>query len=252
MPIQHKDLKGVVLPYITIDEFEPKSGESADVIVIAFYTCDQPPAKDLNTFIQRGTIDILDSDVSPNVDEEGRYLVFVELERNPQFRTQFDKLVKDVENTTGPMEWLVKPYLADEPMEIDDKKLNGFIIDEPNNYLEKADFKKVKKNESLEVDIKNFLQESYLNNVHLTDDKRYVIFNNKVAARIIAFGDRHDSLVETKLINSALSLFDLPVEVLTLRSMLGESWEVEKMDDKVVLSCNTNQLLIVSYPEYIY
>lgn len=252
MTIRHEDLKGVVLPFITIDEFEPKSGETHEVIVVAFYTTDLPPATDLNTFIQRGTIETLDSDVSPNVDEEGRYIVFVELVRSMDFEKQFRELVKDVENTTGPVEWQVKPYLAQEPMALDDPDLPGYIIADPTNYQEKSEYKQVKQNESLETDIKHFLKESYLSDVCLTDDKHCVIFNNKIGAKIIAFGNRYDTLAESKLTNSPISMFDIPVEVLALRNMLGESWEVEKIGDKVVLSCNTDKLLIISYPEYIY
>ena len=74
MSLKNGDLAGTVLQEVSIDEFEPKAGDDLEVIVVAFYLTDEAPAEDLNTFIQRGFIDTLDVEVSPNTDEEGRYL----------------------------------------------------------------------------------------------------------------------------------------------------------------------------------
>ena len=82
MSLKNEDLKGTILPTVSIDEFEPKAGDNENVIVVAFYLIDQDPAEDLNTFIQRGVVDTLDVEVSPNTDDDGRYLVFVEMARN--------------------------------------------------------------------------------------------------------------------------------------------------------------------------
>ena len=71
MSLKNGDLHGTLKPKVSIDEFEPKAGEDNDVIVVAFYLDDEDPAKDLNTFIQRGFIDTLDVEVSPNTDDEG-------------------------------------------------------------------------------------------------------------------------------------------------------------------------------------
>ena len=248
MPIFYEDLKDVVYPLISIDEFEPKSGDSKEVIVVAFYCMDRPPAADLNTFIQRGAFDILDSDVSTNVDEEGRYLVFVEFERNHDFPVKFMEFVKDIENTTGPQHWMVKPYLADVPMEITSNKLFKFVITEPDDYSEKDDLVDVMS----ESAIQSFLKNSYLSEIHLTSDKRHVIFNNKVAAEIVGFGNTQQVLQNCNLTEGALELFNVPDEVLTLRNMLGESWEVEKINNMVVLNTDSDTILVIKYPEIIY
>src|SRR4249920_668364 len=123
MSLKNGDLAGTVLPDVSIDEFEPKAGDEKDVIVVAFYLDDEEPAEDLNTFIQRGFIDTLDVEVSPNTDEEGRYLVFVEMSRNDTFPNKFQALLKDVENVAGEMEWEIKPYLADRTFDVNDPEL---------------------------------------------------------------------------------------------------------------------------------
>ena len=71
------DLEDLVLPILSIDEYESKIED--DGIVVGFYTQYKDPANDLNRFIQKSAIDILDSEVSPAPTEDGYFIVFVEL-----------------------------------------------------------------------------------------------------------------------------------------------------------------------------
>jgi hypothetical protein len=81
--LREGDLEGLVLPHLSIDEFETKLDD--DAIVVAFHVLDRDPANDLNRFIQKGAVALLDTDVSPAPNEDGYYVVFVELERNETF-----------------------------------------------------------------------------------------------------------------------------------------------------------------------
>src|SRR5690606_30290855 len=73
------DLKDLIKPVVSIDEFEPKIDPAA--IVLAFYAREEDPAFDLSRFIEFGPINsVLDTEVSPAPDEDGFYLVFVEIE----------------------------------------------------------------------------------------------------------------------------------------------------------------------------
>ena len=86
-------LKGTVLETITVDEFTPKSGVSEEVAVIAFRLNDDAPAQDLNTYIQRGYIDVIDAEVSPNPDEDGNYFCNMSSTRTPtQYRRKTYRL----------------------------------------------------------------------------------------------------------------------------------------------------------------
>ena len=38
--------------------------------------------RDLSRFIERGYIDVIDTEVSPGPDEDGNYMVFVEIDKN--------------------------------------------------------------------------------------------------------------------------------------------------------------------------
>ena len=71
------DLADLVLPMISVDEYESKIDDSS--IVIGFYIHDQDAASDLNRFLQKSPIQIIDTEISPAPDQHGYYIVFVEL-----------------------------------------------------------------------------------------------------------------------------------------------------------------------------
>lgn len=134
MSLTTNALKYTILPKISIDEFHPKAGTEDGVIVVAFYFRDQEPANDLNTFIQRGFIDTLDVDVSPSTDEDGNYLLFVELERNNGFPGVFKQLLRDIRNVTGKVDWAVSVFGTDQVYSLADTGLFSKIITDPNEY----------------------------------------------------------------------------------------------------------------------
>lgn len=107
------DLEHLILPSISIDEFEPKSGQPDNVVVVGFFAQDQEPANDLATFIERGSHKILDTEVSPAPDEEGRYLVFVEMNRDSEMFYNTTKIVKDISKLVNVDEWEFKFHGSD-------------------------------------------------------------------------------------------------------------------------------------------
>jgi len=84
-----------------MDEFKSKMGDDADILVVSFKVKEKEPATDLMSFIERGYDWVLDADVSTGELEDGDYLVFVEMERNPAAAKQVTELVKDILNLTG-------------------------------------------------------------------------------------------------------------------------------------------------------
>ena len=140
MGLRHKELAGMILPLVSVDEFEPKSGTVEEVIVVAFFANDELPAYDLDDFIDKSVVEFLDSEVSPNPNDEGQYLVFVEFKRQPNFWMKFYNLVEDVENVTGKQDWQVQPYLVPQLFELKDKALHDYVITREEDYVPRAEF----------------------------------------------------------------------------------------------------------------
>jgi hypothetical protein len=219
MSLKTGDLKGTVLPDISIDEFQPKAGDDKDVIVVAFYLDDQEPAEDLNTFIQRGFIDTLDVEVSPNTDENGRYLVFVEMSRDDSFPNKFQALLKDVENVTGEMDWQVKTYLADDQIfAFNDPALFNWVIIIPDEYVPKDKFKM----KEIDEGIQTFFNESLVsdltidgNTIKMTQNRRTIV------AEVVDVGDYDTVIGRNFLSESAFGIGQNSFEANVLQSMLG-------------------------------
>ena len=246
MSLTHNDLSGTILPVISLDEFNPKAGKTEEVIVVAFYAHDQEPADDLNTFIQRGVIDTLDVDVSPSTDDEGRYLIFVEMGRDHTFPEKFKALIKDIENVTGKQEWKVRTYLSnDKEFDYTDPAIYKYVITEPDEYVTKDDFMK----ESIQADVREFLKNSGV--VHLTVNENTVTMSagiNKIMTEVVDVGDYDAVIGRNFLKESAFDMGSRSMELRVLSSILG-NYSVTQLgnllcvgntdDDKIMLLKNT-------------
>lgn len=219
MSLNHGDLKGTILPDISIDEFEPKAGDETDVIVIAFYSKDQDPAEDLNTFIQRGFIDTLDVEVSPNTDEDGRYLIFVEMSRDDTFPNKFQALLKDIENVTGKLDWSVRTYLANDTIfKFNDPTLFNYIILQPESYVSRDKFKM----NDIKENINQFFQDALMSDLTL-DGNTIIISHNrqKIIAEVVDVGDYDVIIGRNFLKESAFGVGQNSYEANVLQSILG-------------------------------
>jgi len=244
MSLKNGDLNGKLLPDVSIDEFTPKAGDDKDVIVVAFYLTDEEPAEDLNTFIQRGFIDTLDVEVSPSTDEEGRYLIFVEMGRDDTFPNKFQALLKDIENLTGSITWAVKTYLSDDrEFAFNDPELFNYVILNPEQYVPKDEFKMKDIKEGIEM----FLKESYASN--LTVDGNIVTMSHNgrtIVTEVVDVGDYDTVIGRNFLSESAFGLENKPYEANILSNMLGNcdvlpigKYLCVNRDDTVMLVKNT-------------
>ena len=94
------DLKRLVAPVLSIDQFKSKMGDDSDIIVLGFIVDGKEPARELMSFIERGYDWVLDADVSSGELDDGQYFVFVEAERSVDAPENIDKLIKDILNLT--------------------------------------------------------------------------------------------------------------------------------------------------------
>ena len=235
MSFTRHDLEGTVLPLVTIDAFAAKSGLDEEVVVVAFYVIDQMPANDLNTFIQRGNSHLLDVEVSPNPDVEGRYLVFVEFLRNDTFEREFRALLKDVVNVAGDIAWEVKPFAANHTMALDDPDLFGFVITAIDDQEEKEDLD--------QVAIKEFLSTSLIDT--LTENKSNVIFNNRIIAKIVSIG-----YTTTDITRKQFDFLDESAEIKLLSTYFGNNYTLYEASTNtysniVVVDNNINQDVMI-------
>ena len=171
--MKHGELIDLVIPKVSLDEFSPKTGENKDVIVLGFYVDVLEPAKDLSNFIETGAYETLDVEASPASNDEGHYMVFVEMKRNEEVFEKLNKIIHDVENLSGKLLWKVKPYYAEEDYKLSENTWKEFVIVEPDMYVDKKTFQERRveaKEEEYKENLGNFLIDSLMSNVSLDKD----------------------------------------------------------------------------------
>lgn len=102
--LKRGDLNHMILPLISIDEFNSKIDDRT-VIVVAFYSYEEDPAHDLSNFIERSPQNVLDTDVSPAPTREGYYVTFVEIKRDSKFIPKLLKILTEIDNLTNVKQW---------------------------------------------------------------------------------------------------------------------------------------------------
>jgi hypothetical protein len=95
------DLSRLVKPVLSIDEYKSKMGDDADIIVVGFTIMSREPAEDLVQFIELSYDWVLDADISEGEQDDGNYIVFVEMERKHTAPKHIFDMLGDLMNLTG-------------------------------------------------------------------------------------------------------------------------------------------------------
>jgi hypothetical protein len=247
MSLQQKDLKGVVTNEISIDEFEPKTGEKENVAVFGFYVTEKQVGEDLANFLEKSTFDFRDVEVTPNPNPENLYMVFVEVDRNPGMIGMLREVAKDLLNITGEIDWKGKPLLSDESFDLKDPQLESNVKSTPEDYVTKDEHEANMKQEK-ETNIKDFvLDNTIATAVELTDSIITIKdgMKNKVKFEVISFGEGKPTLEEAGLTNLAIDYdFDRHL-IKTMENMRG-TLNILPINRNVVLhNPHTDQVLVV-------
>lgn len=123
--VEYGDLQSLISSNVSVAEFEPKTGDTNDVVVVGFYCKDEAPADDLASFIEKSVVDILDTEVSPNPDDNGFYMVFVEIE-NEQIMDKVFGLLEDVSRLAEIESWTIDFYEGSE-INIETKQITQWL-----------------------------------------------------------------------------------------------------------------------------
>ena len=221
--LKHGDLQGVVTNKVSVDEFEPKTGEKENIAVIGFYVTEQAAGDDLAKFISKSIHEHRDVEVTPNPNEDNFYMVFVEVDRKEGMVEGLRALTKDIINVSGKLDWQVKPLLSDSELSIDDPMLETIIKQSPETYQTKE--QQTEEAQQMKItEIQDFIK----NNTNVGD---CVLENNtltlkdykyKVQLEFIQFGEGKVTLEEAGISEAAIDYDWDKTLVSTLESMRGD------------------------------
>jgi hypothetical protein len=114
-------------------------GDDSDIIVLSFKVDGKEPALDLMNFIERGYEWVLDADVSSGELDDGEYLVFAEIERNPAAAEHIVGLLDDMMNLTDQKlsEWKFQYRKSANEHDITEEEILAMVPSSPVEYERK-------------------------------------------------------------------------------------------------------------------
>lgn len=221
--LKEGDLENLVLPVISIDEYESKLDD--DSIVVGFFVGDKDPASDLNRFIQKGYSDILDTDVSPAPNEDGHFMVFVEILRDQDFPKKMMDILDSLHGLTGNDGWQAVIYGEDQVIDITEEVLTEKV-------------RLISMEDELEEEVKSFFQESILDSLMLDNGILVLERGGQSQTYELIDLDTFENLSENNAVMGLPVRLDEESQGIrrSLETLLGDHWLVEHLGGYVVLS----------------
>ena len=256
MALRQHDLKNTMLKKISLDEFEPKTGDTKDVMVVGFHIHEQQAGKDLYKFLNHSIHEIRDVEVSPNPNPENYFMVFVEMDRNESSLDNIKSLVKEIENVSGNLDWNISTLLSEELIDLESDELNKFVQLNPETYLSPDDFKaqmaqeaREQEEQKLEAEaqdnsnkILEFLRGSSLLEAGINDNNLHMRGSKDIATlEIVNFGPAKEVMSELCISESAVKELDYSLR--KFNSMLGEMKAIP-ISEYIVVFGNNDDILV--------
>lgn len=243
--LHENDLDGVLIPVISIDEYHGKIDDES--IVISFFLTDPNAALDLSSFIESGPFDILDTDVSKSINEDGYYQVFIEMERTADFYDQLKDILDSIESLTKEPNWsFMSPRTKGDAVPFTKDRLKHYLFYKP---IEKDKDQNDSEADSMAEAVLEFLSNSNAKNVKLINNElmiegRYAFADNKFVTFSDASLIHHILGLSSKEPNKSPTIVE---SVKKLSGILGSEWLVESAGQFILVSSDysPNKILLL-------
>ena len=134
MALHPNDLEYMVSNVFEVDSYASKMGTDTDIVVLSFTVEEKGPADDLVNFIERGYDFVLDADATPGELKDGRYKVFVEIERNRHVPDQIMEILDGMGKLTGIDNFKFRYYKSFNSIPVNEETLAETIPTSKQDY----------------------------------------------------------------------------------------------------------------------
>jgi hypothetical protein len=134
MALRANDLEYLVKKVFEIDSFKSKIGTDEDICVLSFTVDGQDPAKDLVNFIEMGFNFVLDADASSGEMDDGKYRVYIEIERTRNIGEQIMEIVDGIKKLTAYTEMRFRYFKSFKSEEATLENLSAAVPSDKERY----------------------------------------------------------------------------------------------------------------------
>ena len=135
MTVKYGEMVNLVNTTISIDQYKPKIGEANETVVVAFEVAQEGAASDLSNLIETDIVETLDCDTSQGPNKDGKYLVFVEFNRDNKLHNNIQEMIKIVANASQITEWQFEYYKGDGALDLNEDNLTNSVLDNLDEYV---------------------------------------------------------------------------------------------------------------------
>ena len=128
------DLVRLVSTRFSVDQYKSKMGNDKDTIVLSFRVNEKFPAEDMVEFIEKGYEFVLDADKSSGEERNGKYSVFVEIERNRKAPANVKTLVDGLSKLCSVNQWKFRYYRQTLASDFSEKTFADLVPITPDDY----------------------------------------------------------------------------------------------------------------------
>jgi hypothetical protein len=221
----------LIKPLLSIDEYESKISDKR-AIVIGFFINDEDPAKDLSNFIDRSSLPILDTEVSPAPTPDGYYVVFVELQRDEEFPKNIIEMLKEIDNLTKIEKWEFQCPSHEEPLPVKEDIMKKYLVLSQDAIIDDYNLEKDQKESVKETT--EFWKFSLLDSIELNNDRITFI--------------KHNTPYKYRILNETITGgldFKFESDTRGLQQLLGPAYNVWSIGGKLVVE-HQNKSVVLS------
>jgi len=222
--LQAGDLKDLVSHIFEIDNYRSKMGEDRDVVVLSFTVESRHPAEDLVDFVEKGYQFVLDADMTPGELDDGKYRVFVELERNRQVAENICDMLYGIKKLTGIDGFKFRYYKSFNSLDAVKEQLEEIVPNDPRTYQQQIEERK-------QGTAEDFFSKTLPETVEMQDDliKIKKTYADPLMFRIVGYGHK-DTVLES--IEDKINVNDW-AEIIFLTKYFGD-YNITKFGNKLM------------------
>lgn len=234
MGLRAGDLKYCVEKTLEIDSFKSKMGEDKDIVVLSFSIKGEEPAHDLVKFIEAGYDFVLDADKTSGEQSDGKFRVFVELERNNKISSSILEILDGVKKLSEIDDFRFRYYKNFKSLKADQTNLQEQIPMDAESY-------EIKISETQLENYKIFFQNSYVDEVVMKENR--ITFYKKHSQPLSFDFEKFGNSDEIqKSVTESFDIAKMP-EVMFLSKFVGD-FNIQIYGDKYLFESQHKSVLL--------
>lgn len=236
MALRENDLRGLVKDIFEVDNYKSKIGNDRDVCVLTFIVDSKDPAEDLENFIEMGYDFVMDAECTSGELDDGKYRVFVEIERSRHLAEQLAEMMDGVSKVTGIENFRFRYHKEFKSVEATQEQFEKKIPNDPDAYDTSVESSGIN-------NFQEFFINSYVDDVKLLGETLSLkrVYKDLLEFKVVDFGEKYD--IHQKTRGPIMLEGNGMAETIYLTKYIGD-FNINKIGEQFILEKNGYALIL--------